>query len=92
MLMLAFAVASVLAGILTVYFGSGRSRAVGVLLIIVGLLVGVFFLWCSWVIMFLGKPPIELVGCIQSGISAVAGALVGALIALGIFLLAIMKA
>jgi hypothetical protein len=92
MLMLVFAVASIIAGIFTAYFGSGKSRAVGALLIIIGLVVGVFFLWCCWVLPFLGTPPMGFVGCIISSISAVLGAVVGALIALGIFLLAIMKA
>ena len=74
------------------YFGSGKSRAVGGVLVIIGLLVGAVFLWCAWLLPFLGDPPIGLWGCIPEGIAAVIGALVGAGIALGVFLLAIMKA
>ena len=93
MLMLAFAVASVIAGIFTAYFGSGKSRAVGAILIITGLLVGVLFLWFAGILSFLETAPITWVGqgIILSGIAAVIGAVIGALIAIGIFLLAIMK-
>ena len=94
MLTLVFAVASIIAGIFTAYFGSGKSRAVGAILIIIGLLVGVVFLWGAGILSFLGTPPsiLDFGGTIVSGIVAVIGAIIGALIALGIFLLAIMKA
>ena len=94
MLTLVFAIASIIAGIFTAYFGSGKSRAVGAILIIIGLLVGVIFLWGSGLLGFLGTPPgiIDFAGSIVNGIVAVIGAIIGALIALGIFLLAIMKA
>jgi hypothetical protein len=92
MLMLVFAVASVIAGIFTAYFGSGKSRAVGAILIIIGLVVGVLFLWFAGILGFMGEPLYSFAGSIVNGIVAVIGAVVGALIALGIFLLAIMKA
>jgi hypothetical protein len=94
MMTLVFAIASVIAGIFTAYFGSGKSRAVGAILIIIGLLVGVIFLWGANLLSFMGAP-IDLLnfsGTIVNGIVAVIGAVIGALIALGIFLLAIMKA
>ena len=93
MLMLVFAVASIIAGIFTAYFGSGKSRAVGAILIIIGLIVGVLFLWFAGVLP-LGTCPICWAGkgVVLNGIVAVIGAIIGALIALGIFLLAIMKA
>jgi hypothetical protein len=89
--MLVFAVASVIAGIFTAYFGSGKSRAVGAVLIIIGLIVGVLFLGYANVLPFLNLPSL-FAGRVVNGIVSVAGAIVGALIALGIFLLAIMKA
>lgn len=93
MLMLVFAVASVLAGIFTAYFGSGKSRAIGAILVIIGLIVGILFLWFVYVLEpILGVPPIQLAGTTLAGISSVIGAIIGALVALGIFLLAIMKA
>ena len=94
MLMLVFAVANVVAGIFTAYFGSGKSRAVGAILIIIGLIVFVLFLWGAGLLTsFMGAPPeiMNFVGVIANGIVAVIGAVIGALIALGIFLLAIMK-
>ena len=93
MFMLVFSVASVLAGIFTAYFGSGKSRAVGSILIIIGLVVGLLFLWFVGVLPFLGDPTfIDLAGTTLYGISSVVGAILGAIIALGLFLLAIMKA
>ena len=92
MLMLVFAIASIVAGIFTAYFGSGKSRAVGAILIIIGLIVGVLFLWFAGLLGFMSTPPISFTGVIVNGIVAVIGAIIGALIALGIFLLAIMKA
>jgi len=92
MLMLVFAVASIIAGIFTAYFGSGKSRAVGAILVIIGLIVGVLFLWFAGVLSFMGTAPITFSGVVVNSVIAVIGAVIGALIALGIFLLAIMKA
>jgi len=95
MLTLVFAIASIIAGIFTAYFGSGKSRAVGGILIVIGLIVGVLFLWGAGILAaFMGTPAgiMNIVGSVTNGIVAVIGAVVGALIALGIFLLAIMKA
>ena len=96
MLTLVFAIASIIAGIFTAYFGSGKSRAVGAVLIIIGLLAGVVFLYGAGLLTFIGMPDagslLYFKGAVVNGIVAVVGALIGALIALGIFLLAIMKA
>lgn len=92
MLMLVFAIASVIAGIFTAYFGSGKSRAIGGILIVIGLIVGVLFLWFAELLPFMGDPLYSIYGTVQIGVVSVIGAIVGALIALGIFLLAIMKA
>ena len=91
MLMLVFSIASIIAGIFTSYFGSGKSRLVGTTLIIIGLIVGFLFLWFSWIIPFIGNPPIEFRGCITNGIAAVVGAAIGGVIAFGLFLAAIMR-
>jgi hypothetical protein len=95
MLMLVFSIASIIAGLFTAYFGSGKSRAVGGILIIIGFVVGIIFLWSAGVLSsFMGIPSgiFNVVGTVINGIVAVIGAIIGALIALGIFLLAIMKA
>jgi len=97
MMTLVFAIASIIAGIFTAYFGSGRSRAIGGILVVIGLLVFVIFMWgAGWLNGFLGMPAESSVfyfkNTILQGIIAIIGAIIGALIALGIFLMAIMKA
>jgi hypothetical protein len=92
MLALVFAIASAIAGLFTAYFGSGKSKAVGAILMILGLFVFILFLWGAGVLK-LGTVPdlMDFTGVVINGIVAVAGALLGALIALGIFLLTILK-
>jgi len=97
MMTLVFAIASIVAGIFTAYFGSGKSRAVGGILIIIGLLVFVIFLYGAALLEgILGAPGLDNIlnfqNTIVQGVVAIVGAIVGAAIALGIFLLAIMKA
>jgi len=96
MLTLVFAIASIIAGIFTAYFGSGKSRAVGGILIIIGILVFIIFLYGANLVGFLGNAEANSIlyfkDTILQGIIAILGAVVGAAIALGIFLLAIMKA
>jgi len=92
MLALVFAIASAIAGLFTAYFGSGKSKAVGAVLMILGLFVFILFLWGAGVLK-LGTVPdlIDFTGVVINGIVAVAGALLGVLLALGIFLLTILK-
>lgn len=98
MMTLVFAIASIIAGIFTAYFGSGKSRAVGGILIFIGLVVFVVFMWgAGWLNGMLGTTPgadsvFYFKNTILQGVIAIVGALVGALVALGIFLMAIMKA
>lgn len=95
MMVLVFAIGSIVAGIFTAYFGSGKSRAVGGILIVIGLLVFIIFLYGANLLSgFLGTPEgfLNFQGAIVQGIVSIVGALIGAGIALGIFLLAIMKA
>lgn len=97
MMVLVFGIASIIAGIFTAYFGSGRSRIVGGILIFIGLLVFVIFMWgAGWLDGMLGTPQegsmLYFKNTILQGVIAIIGAIVGAAIALGIFLMAIMKA
>jgi len=98
MMTLVFAIASIIAGIFTAYFGSGKSRAVGGILVVIGLIVFVLFMWgAGWLNGMLGIMPgadsiFYFKDMILQGVIAIIGAVVGALIALGIFLMAIMKA
>jgi hypothetical protein len=95
MLTLVFAIASIIAGIFTAYFGSGKSRAVGAILIVIGLLVFILFLYGAGLLdSFMGMPDgvLNFQNTVIQGVVAVLGAIVGAAIALVIFLMAIMKA
>ncbi len=90
MCMLVFAIGTIIAGLFTAYFGSGKSRAIGAVLLLVGLIVGiVFYNYGSGALWGNAEWNWELV---KNGLSAVIGAIIGALIALGIFLAGIMKA
>ena len=90
-LILTFALFTLLAGIFTAYFGAGKSRKIGAVLIVVGLVIGFFYT----------LPQIREVTGIASGIDISAividaviiliAAIIGAVIALLLFLGAIMK-
>lgn len=91
-LVLAFGIFSMIAGAFTAYFGTGRSRSIGGALIILGVIGFIILLWFMG--MFgasVGRPLVWDTQMVVSGFVAVIGALVGALVALGIFLVAIMK-
>jgi hypothetical protein len=88
-LILVFALFMLLAGIFTAYFGSGRSRMIGVALLVIGLIVGVL-----WVVMGLDSVDVidvNLSKVIWDAFLFILSGLLGALAAIGVFLLAIMK-
>lgn len=82
----------ILAGVFTAYFGSGKSRTIGVVLLVVGLLIGII-----WVGLRLMDPTsaglinISITETIWVAFLYILAALIGALIAIGVFLLANMK-
>ncbi|TLZ65347.1 MAG: hypothetical protein E6K12_10105 [Methanobacteriota archaeon] len=87
-LLLTFALFLVITGAFTAYFGSGKSRKIGVGLLIGGLIVGIIWGW------YAGPGPasnVDLVGIIVQSIGVILAAIIGAAIAIGLFLLAIMK-
>ena len=90
MLMLVFAIGSIIAGLFTAYFGSGKSRAIGGVLLLIGLIVALVFYNYSTGDLFGSREWVW--ETVKYGISAVIGAIIGALIALGVFLAGIMKA
>ena len=86
-----FALVMLIAGAFTAYFGSGKSRTVGLVLLVIGLVVGL--IWAYLV----GWSNIELFSDVQAWevmrdtIIKIIAALRGALAAIGIFLVAVMK-
>jgi hypothetical protein len=93
-LILVFALCTIIAGAFTAYFGAGKSRKIGVGLIILGLIVGILFILPQI------RDPLGLVnsdgwldmtGLIIEAIIYILATIVGLLIALGLFLVAIMK-
>ncbi len=91
-LVLAFGIFSMIAGAFTAYFGTGRSRSIGGALIILGVIGFIILFWFMGLLgSSVSQPMAWDTGMVVAGFVAVIGALVGALVALGIFLVAIMK-
>jgi uncharacterized membrane-anchored protein len=89
-MLLVFALFLILAGIFTAYFGSGKSRTIGVALLVVGLVVGVLIAYFYHAGDF-GAASDQLSTLIFQAFLVIVAAVIGALIAIGIFLVAIMK-
>ncbi len=83
---LIFALFMILAGLFTAYFGSGKSRTIGVVLLVVGLVVGIFSAYEYSVVSHH-----HLFEMIEEAALVLIAAVVGAVIAVGLFLVAIMK-
>jgi len=83
---LIFGLFMLLAGIFTAYFGSGKSRTIGVVLFVVGIVVGIFAGYEYYVIS--GH---HLIAMLEEAALVLIASLIGALIAVGLFLVAIMK-
>ena len=93
-LLLTFGLFMVLAGAFTAYFGSGKSRIIGVVLLVVGLVVAIFWIYATMYggpNLFNISPRLQLSNVIWSAFLNIIAAVIGALIAVGVFLLAIMK-
>jgi hypothetical protein len=89
-LLLVFALFLILAGIFTAYFGSGKSRTIGIALLVVGLVVGVLIAYLYHAGDFVAGSG-GLGHLIWQSFLVIVAAVIGALIAVGIFLVAIMK-
>ncbi|MEM2943992.1 MAG: hypothetical protein QXN93_06320 [Methanomassiliicoccales archaeon] len=87
-LLLTFGLFMVLAGAFTAYFGSGKSRAIGVALLIIGLVVGIVWVYLAG---FTDLVNVWVADVVWEAFVNILAAVIGALIAVGIFLLAIMK-
>ena len=87
-LLLTFGLFMIFAGAFTAYFGSGKSRMIGVVLLVVGLVVAVLWVYLGG---FTNTIDVDLGGVIWTAFLNIIAAVIGALIAIGVFLLAIMK-
>jgi len=88
-LILVFALFMLLAGIFTAYFGSGKSRMIGVVLLVVGLVVGIL-----WVVMGMDSVAVidvDMSSVVWNAFLYILSGVLGALAAIGVFLVAIMK-
>jgi hypothetical protein len=86
---LLFALFLLLAGLFTAYFGSGKSRKIGAGLVVGGLVVGLLLgllYHTSW-----GGVDGALVPLLEGTIVVLVASALGALAAIGLFLVAIMK-
>lgn len=84
-LLLIFGLFLILAGIFTAYFGSGKSRTIGVVLLVVGLVVGLVTGF------FYHQANLGLGTLIWEAFLVIIAGVIGALAAIAIFLVAIMK-
>jgi hypothetical protein len=88
-LILVFALFMLLAGIFTAYFGSGKSRMIGVVLLVVGLVVGI--LWVVLAMDSVDMIDVDLSNVVWDAFLYILSGVLGALAAIGVFLVAIMK-
>src|SRR5438309_8539069 len=86
-LLLTFSLFLVITGAFTAYFGSGKSRKIGVGLLVGGLIVGVLWAWYAGPF----SSSVSLVNVIVESIGVILAAVIGAAAAIGLFLLATMK-
>lgn len=87
--LMVFALVMVLAGIFTAYFGSGKSRMIGIVLLVIGLIVGILWTYLAGLSTAVN---VNLADVIWTAFLYIVAALIGILGAVGIFLVAIMKA
>jgi len=87
-LLLTFGLFMILAGAFTAYFGSGKSRMIGGVLLVVGLIVALLWIYIGG---FTDMIDVDLGGVVWTAFLNIIAAVIGALIAIGVFLLAIMK-
>ena len=87
-LLLTFGLFMVLAGAFTAYFGSGKSRTIGVVLLVIGFVVGILWVYLAG---FTDSIVVDISDVIWTAFINILAAVIGALIAVGAFLLAIMK-
>lgn len=91
-LVLSFGLTILLSGMFTSYFGAGKSRKIGLGLVLVGLLT--LFVWATitWNINILTTVNAWNADQMATGIAALVAGLAGGLVGMALFLVAIMRA
>jgi len=89
-LLLTFSLFLVITGAFTAYFGSGKSRKIGAGLLVSGLVVGIVWTLGVGPYTFISNS-VDLSEVIVQSIGVILSAAIGAAVAIGLFLLAIMK-
>ena len=94
-LLMSFAIFSLLAGIFTAYFGAGKSRAIGAVLLVLGLIIILIWIYFNFMSSYPNDTILTIVhweaARTLEALVTVIGAIVGGLIAIVLFLVAIMK-
>ncbi len=93
-LLLTFALFLLITGAFTAYFGSGKSRKIGLGLLVGGLVVGIlwaYYVYAAHPISGVAAGPVGLGTVVIQAIGVMIAAVIGAAAAIGLFLLAIMK-
>ena len=88
---IAFSIVIILAGLFTAYFGTGKSRSVGFAMLVVGLVVGVVWAYLCGYSDIDTFRKVAMWDVFLRALINLIGVLIGALIAVGIFLVAVMK-
>jgi hypothetical protein len=89
---LVFSLFLLIVGIFTAYFGTGKSRAIGGGLLVGGLILGlIWIILCSSLVMKTPTINVELKTLVIDSTLVLISAILGAIAAIGLFLVAIMK-
>ncbi len=90
-IIIAFSVVMLLAGIFTAYFGTGKSRTVGFILLLIGVIVGGIWIYLCSAGPVDSIKDVALFDVILDALVDFAAILVGAIVAVAVFLVAVMK-
>ena len=91
-IILAFAVILLLAGLFTAYFGNGKSRMTGILMLVCSIVVGILWIFlCGGFGTDAIIKDVDIWNVFLNALIYIAGALIGAIVAVGIFLVAVLK-
>lgn len=91
LVVLAFALVMLVAGLFSAYFGSGKSRSAGVAMAIIGLVLGVVWVYLTADSGISPFTEVNTWDVIYNAIIDLIGIVVGALIAVAIFLVVVLK-